>query len=92
VKRKTKAQIETILFSAPAVILVCLMMYIPFLMSGYYSMTEWNGISKDATFVGLKNFKTIFWKAGILRIHSGLQQNILSSLLFFPMCLRLLWL
>ena len=59
-KRKTKQQLETIAFSAPAIILVCMMMYIPFVMSGYYSMTEWNGISKEATFVGLQNFKTIF--------------------------------
>lgn len=26
-------------------------------------MTEWNGISKDATFIGLENFKTIFLKS-----------------------------
>lgn len=58
--RKTKRQLETVLFSIPAIILVCMMMYIPFIMSGYYSMTEWNGISKDATFIGLNNFKTIF--------------------------------
>lgn len=62
--RKTKQQIETILFSAPAVILVCLMMYLPFVLSGYYSLTEWNGISKAAKFVGLQNFKTIFAGGG----------------------------
>lgn len=62
-KRKTKRQLELILFSAPALILVSMMMYIPFIMSGYYSMTEWNGISKDATFIGLENFKTIFLKS-----------------------------
>lgn len=44
----------------PALILVCMMMYIPFVMSGYYSLTEWNGISKEAKFIGLQNFKTIF--------------------------------
>lgn len=59
-KRKTKENLETVLFSAPAVILVCLMMYLPFILSGYYSLTEWNGISKDAVFIGWENFKTIF--------------------------------
>ncbi len=59
-KRKTKENLETILFSAPAVILVSLMMYLPFVLSGYYSLTEWNGISKEAVFIGLDNFKTIF--------------------------------
>lgn len=59
-KRKTKERIETILFSAPAIILVSLMMYVPFILSGYYSLTKWNGISKEAVFIGLQNFKTIF--------------------------------
>ncbi len=62
-RKKAKQQLELILFSAPAIILVCLMMYIPFVLSGYYSLTEWNGISKDATFVGLQNFKTIFFES-----------------------------
>ncbi len=50
---------ETVLFTLPAILLVTVMMYIPFIMSGYYSLTEWNGISKDPVFIGLKNFKTI---------------------------------
>lgn len=58
--RKAKSQLETVLFSLPAIILVCLMMYLPFVLSGYYSLTEWNGISKDAQFIGLQNFKIIF--------------------------------
>ena len=58
--RKAKRQLETVLFSMPAIILVCLMMYLPFVLSGYYSLTEWNGISKEARFIGLSNFKTIF--------------------------------
>lgn len=58
--RKAKRQLETVLFSLPAIILVCLMMYLPFILSGYYSLTEWNGISKEARFIGVGNFKTIF--------------------------------
>ena len=58
--RKTKRQMETVLFSLPAIVLVCLMMYLPFILSGYYSLTEWNGISKEARFIGVSNFKTIF--------------------------------
>lgn len=58
--RKAKRQLETVLFSLPAIILVCLMMYLPFVLSGYYSLTEWNGISKEARFIGVGNFKTIF--------------------------------
>jgi ABC-type sugar transport system permease subunit len=29
-------------------------------MSGYYSLTQWNGISQNPVFIGLANFKTIF--------------------------------
>lgn len=58
--RKKKERIETFLFTIPSIILVSIMIYVPFVMSGYYSLTEWNGISKGATFIGLDNFKTIF--------------------------------
>ncbi len=54
-----KEWIETVLFTLPAILLVTVMMYIPFIMSGYYSLTEWNGISKEPVFIGLDNFKTI---------------------------------
>lgn len=51
---------ETILFTLPAVILVTLMIYVPFLLSGFYSLTEWNGISKAPTYIGFENFRRIF--------------------------------
>lgn len=51
---------ETLLFTLPALICVIIVIYIPFVMAGYYSLTEWNGISKTPIFIGLENFKTIF--------------------------------
>ena len=56
---KWKEWAETVLFTVPAILLVTVMMYIPFVMSGYYSLTEWNGIAKEPVFVGLENFKQI---------------------------------
>ena len=50
---------ETFLYTLPAVILVLLTIYIPFALSGYYSLTEWNGISKAPVFIGLTNFRQI---------------------------------
>ena len=38
---KKKKGLENVLFTIPAVILVCMVMYIPFVMSGYYSLTRW---------------------------------------------------
>lgn len=58
--RKRLEKVETFLFTMPAAILVSVMIYIPFVMSAVYSLTEWNGISKAATFIGIENFKTIF--------------------------------
>ena len=59
-KRKRKEALETVIYTLPAIVLVTIMMYIPFVMSGYYSLTKWNGIAKDAEFIGLENFRTIF--------------------------------
>lgn len=55
-----KAVKETFLYTLPAVLLITLTIYIPFAMSGYYSLTEWNGISKEPVFIGLDNFVRIF--------------------------------
>ncbi len=57
---KKKETLETIFYTIPAVILVSLTIYIPFIMSGYYSLTKWNGISKEPVFIGFENFKKIF--------------------------------
>lgn len=59
-RTERKALADTLVFTLPAVVMVILAMYIPFVMSGYYSLTEWNGISRNPVFIGLENFKTIF--------------------------------
>lgn len=58
--RKAKEILESVLFTIPALILVAITIYIPFVMSGYYSLTKWNGISKAPVFIGFENFKTLF--------------------------------
>ena len=55
-----KALRDTLLFTLPAIVFVLIAIYIPFVMSGYYSLTEWNGISSQAKFIGLGNFRSIF--------------------------------
>lgn len=59
-KRKRKEIIENLVFTLPAFILATVMIYIPFVMSGYYSLTKWNGIAKEPKFIGLENFKNLF--------------------------------
>ena len=51
---------ETLLYTLPAVALTVLTIYAPFVMSGYYSLTQWDGISKAPVFIGLENFGRIF--------------------------------
>jgi raffinose/stachyose/melibiose transport system permease protein len=52
--------IESVLYPLPAMILVTVMIYIPFALSGVYSFTEWNGITRTPRWTGLTNFVTIF--------------------------------
>lgn len=59
-KRKSHEIIENIAFTIPSLLLVGIMIYIPFIMSGYYSFTEWNGISKQPKFIGIVNFTNLF--------------------------------
>ncbi|MGB8453209.1 MAG: sugar ABC transporter permease [Anaerocolumna sp.] len=59
-KKKTE-KLETLVFTIPAIILVSIMIYLPFILSGYYSLTEWNGIDKKAKFIGFDNFKTLLF-------------------------------
>lgn len=58
--RKKREYVECAAFTLPSIILVTITIYIPFVMSGFYSLTEWNGISKAPKFIGLENFKTLF--------------------------------
>ncbi len=47
------------LFLFPAVLLFVGVIFVPIIMSGYYSLHEWNGMS-DMKFIGLKNYIELF--------------------------------
>lgn len=55
-----KKNITFWLFLAPVLIAFIMVVLIPFIMGIYYSLTDWNGISENINFVGLKNFKDAF--------------------------------
>lgn len=59
-KGKIKDLLAFTLFVFPAVAFVLFSTDVPFLMNLYYSVFDWNGISKDMKFVGLQNFINIF--------------------------------
>lgn len=47
------------IFVIPALIIYLFMVFVPIIMSGYYSTVEWDGIGKKV-FVGLQNYVEIF--------------------------------
>lgn len=48
-------------FIGPAFLFFALIVVIPFLMSIYYSFTEWNGVTTNVKFNGLDNFKHLLF-------------------------------
>ena len=48
-------------FTSGALILFFTLFFIPSILGVYYSFTDWNSFSDTITFVGLDNFKTIFF-------------------------------
>ena len=61
--RKKKEYFDSVVFTIPAIFLVCVIFYIPFLTGIYYSLTKWNGIAKEPVFIGIENYKTLFGSA-----------------------------
>lgn len=58
--KKIKELLIFALFVLPALALVLFASDVPFIMNMYYSVFNWNGISRDMTFVGADNFIKIF--------------------------------
>lgn len=57
---KKRRQALPILFLMPASVLVLFIFLVPFVYSGYISMTDWNGISREINYIGLSNYISIF--------------------------------
>ncbi len=51
---------QHVAFLGPATLVFTVIVVIPFLISIYYSLTDWNGISKTMNFIGLNNYIDIF--------------------------------
>lgn len=55
-----KNKLVSILFAFPCVFAFITVIIIPFFLGIYFSMTDWNGVSKKITFIGFKNFAVLF--------------------------------
>lgn len=47
-------------FTLPGLLLYSVFFILPIGMGAYYSMTDWNGISRKFNFIGLKNYAEVF--------------------------------
>jgi raffinose/stachyose/melibiose transport system permease protein len=59
-KRKDAGILLHLLFLGPASLFFSIAVIAPFLLSIFYSFTDWNGVSNTIHFVGLDNFIAIF--------------------------------
>lgn len=48
-----------LVFVGPALLFFAAVVLVPFFMSIYYSMTDWNGVTRTVVWTGLDNFRTI---------------------------------
>lgn len=64
--RNHQKNISLVKFLLPALILYCLFVIYPFINGLYYSFTDWDGMSPDAKWVGLKNYVKILGREDFL--------------------------
>lgn len=58
-KNRLSNWMQQSVFVGPAIVFFALIVITPFLLSIYYSFTEWNGVTSDMKWVGFDNFKKI---------------------------------
>ncbi|MGL6220409.1 MAG: sugar ABC transporter permease, partial [Lacrimispora sphenoides] len=86
-KGKARELLVFALFVFPSVAFVLFSTDVPFLMNLYYSVFDWNGISKDMKFVGLQNFVNIFsndasfWKSAAFTLRFAVFYVVIVNLL-----------
>lgn len=77
------------LLIAPALLISVSIILIPGVMTFAYSFTDWNGLSPNINFVGLKNFIELFQEKVFFK---AIQNNIIWTVLFLtiPVCIGML--
>lgn len=58
--RKLRNVRDDLLFIGPGFIIFVLIVLLSFLLGIYYSFTEWNGVNKEAVWIGIDNYLEIF--------------------------------
>lgn len=79
IKHKRKINWTPYLFIIGPLLLYLVWIIGPMLYTFYLSLTDWDGISPEAKFIGLKNFETLFGSLG-KRIPSAFEYSLLNNL------------
>lgn len=58
--QKTSRLLQQLVFVGPTALFFLVIVILPFLLGVYYSFTNWNGVSRHAGWVGLRNYIHIF--------------------------------
>lgn len=75
-------------FAGPAVICFIFVMLVPFFYGIYLTLTDWNGISAEKVFVGIKNYgaifqDTAFWNSlGLTVVYSAISVVLINAVAF----------
>lgn len=67
IKYRTKKKLWDAVFIGPALILFSFFTYYPLLVNLLYSLTSWNGLSSQKTFVGVDNFVAVLQDKSIVQ-------------------------
>lgn len=89
--KRLSAITRQLVFVGPAALFFAVIVVAPFLLSIYYSLTDWNGVTSNVAWVGLDNFKRIlfedadfrssFWFTARYTIVSVILINVVGFLL-----------
>lgn len=81
--RSSKVKLIAVAFVLPALIVYTMFQIIPLFGAIFFSVSEWNGIAgSKISFVGLKNFITVFQDAGFILALKNMARMVIFSVLF----------
>src|SRR5574341_2610348 len=85
-KGVARDRVISVLLVAPSVILIAVFVYGFIGFTGFASLTKWNNLAPDFSWVGLQNYARLF---ATVRFQIDLRNTVTFTLLFLMVCLSL---
>src|SRR3989442_2736893 len=79
-------RITSVLLIAPSVLAIAVFVYGFIAFTGFASLTKWNTLRPDFTFIGLANYARLFTT---VRFQIDLHNTVTFTILFLVLCLSL---